>query len=318
MEKRILFLAIVMVMAVFMGCAKVETGPAAPLPGIDTGGVVPILPQPVVTPTTGAVVKEPTVEVSPQGEIYAKITLNEGELVKLDLQASDPDGDPLTYKFSSPLNDKGEWQTKMGDAGEYPVKITVSDGKLETSKTIMVIVKAVNRKPTIEPQQDITIVEGQKLVLNLKASDPDNDVLVWKYDAPVGSDGTWQTKVGDAGEYTLKATVSDGYVSESTSFKVRVLKLNHPPALEIAREMTLNEGETVKLVPKVSDEDGDLVTVSYSGWMTSDTYTTNYNDAGKHQVVVTASDGKTVESVVVWVTVNNVNRAPEINGLIVK
>jgi hypothetical protein len=318
MEKRMVFLAIVMVMAVFMGCTQVGIQPTAPATGIDSGVIVPALPQPVVTAPTGEVVQEPTVEVSSQGDIYAKITLNEGELVKLDLQASDPDGDPLTYRFSSPLNNKGEWQTKIGDAGEYPVKITVSDGKLETSKTIMLIVKAVNRKPIIEQQPDITVVEGQKLVLNLKATDPDDDVLVWKYETPILADGTWQTKIGDAGEYTIKATVSDGYVSESTTFKVKVLKLNHPPTLEIAKEMTVNEGDTIKLAPKVSDEDGDSVTVSYSGWMSSDTYTTNFEDAGRHQVVVTASDGKTVESAVVWVTVNNVNRAPVISGLIVK
>jgi hypothetical protein len=216
------------------------------------------------------------------------------------------------------LDAKGEWQTKIGDAGEYPVKITVSDGKLETSKTILVIVKAVNRPPVIEKQSDITVVEGQKLVLNLKASDPDNDVLVWKYDAPLSADGTWQTKAGDAGEYTMKAIVSDGYVSESTSFKVKVLKMNNAPVIDMSREITIKEGDTIKLAPKFSDADGDQVTVTYSGWMTSDTYTANYNDAGRHEVVVTASDGKTVSSTSVWVTVNNVNRAPEISGLIVK
>src|SRR3990167_2168547 len=40
----------------------------------------------------------------------------EGELVNFpSLRASDPDGDPITYTFSKPLNEKGEWRTKEGD-----------------------------------------------------------------------------------------------------------------------------------------------------------------------------------------------------------
>jgi hypothetical protein len=322
MDRKMFFLVMVLavVFAIFAGCIQQpdseETTPV--IGGIETIGDLPKPTESQVVAPTGAVVSEPSIEVTPQGQGFAKITVNEGELVKLDLQASDPDGDSLSYTFSKPLDKNGEWQTKMGDAGEYPVTITASDGTLETSKNILIIVKAVNRKPTIESQQEITIVEGQKLILNLKATDPDNDVLVWKYDAPISSDGTWQTEEGDAGDYEVKATVSDGYLSDSTSFTVHVLKLNHPPVLEIEREFSVKEGDVVQLRPKVSDPDGDAVTISYSGWMNSDTYTTNYDDAGRHQVVVSATDGKMVESVVVWVTVENVNRAPVINGLIVK
>jgi hypothetical protein len=293
MEKRLCFLAIVL-MAVSMmmaGC----------LPAANTGQGNPVVNDLTnlitsgngATPPTGSVVSEPeqpSIEVNPQGQYFAKITVNEGELVKLDLQASDPDGDPLTYTFSKPLNAQGEWQTKIGDAGEYPITITASDGKLETSKVVLLIIKAVNRAPVAAKQNDITLTEGQKLSLGLKATDPDNDILVWRYesDAPIGSDGSWQTRMGDAGEYDVKATVSDGYLSDSTLFKVKVIRFNNPPTLEIAKEMTVNDnGETIKLQPKVNDPDaGDTVSVSYSGWMTADTYTTKFGDAGKHLVTV--------------------------------
>ncbi len=277
-----------------------------------TGGLV------TVQPETEELEKPAGVVESGTGDYFAKITVNEGELIKLDLDATDPDGDRLSYKFSTPLNERGEWQTKIGDAGNYPATITVSDGSLETAKKILIVVKAVNKKPMIEPVEDITITEGQKLVLNLKATDPEDDILVWKYEEPIGADGTWQTEAGDMGDYVIKATVSDGYLSDSTSFKVKVLKLNRPPTLDIERDITVKEGETIKLMPEVSDADGDQVTVSYSGWMNSDTYTVNYADEGKHKVVVSASDGKSEEAVVVWITVTDVNRAPEIHGLIVK
>ena len=308
-----LVLAVFVIALLVAGCApKPAAVPPEKVAPEITGGAVAESPKTETTEKPVGIVQGGT------GAYFAKITVDEGELIKLDLDATDPDGDLLDYQFSAPLNAKGEWQTKIGDAGEYPVDVTVSDGKLETTKKILVIVNAVNKKPAIEPVKDITITEGQKLVLNLKATDPDEDILVWKYEAPIGADGTWQTKAGDAGDYVIKATVSDGHLSDSTSFNVKVTKLNHPPTLEITREMTIKEGETVKLEPKTSDADGDKVTVTYSGWMTSGTYTTTYEDEGKHQVVVTASDGKSDESTVVWVTVEDVNRAPEIHGLIVK
>ena len=87
---------------------------------------------------------------------------------------------------------------------------------------------------------------------------------------------------------------------------------NKPPVLRPIADITLNEGETVSLEPVATDPDGDEVTITYSGWMTKATYTTNYDDAGTHIVTVTASDGKESTSQDVIVTVSNVNRPPKI------
>ena len=48
---------------------------------------------------------------------------------------------------------------------------------------------------------------------------------------------------------------------------------------------------TVAFSPTASDADGDTLTFSYSGWMTSSSYTTNNMDSGVHTVTVTVSDG---------------------------
>src|SRR3989344_2002455 len=68
-------------------------------------------------------------------------TVTEGELVKIKLKATDPDGNPLVYNFSWPLNEKGEWQTKTGDAGQYNVIVTVSDGTKISEEGFTLIVK---------------------------------------------------------------------------------------------------------------------------------------------------------------------------------
>jgi len=62
-------------------------------------------------------------------------TVRAGELISFpNLQATDPDGDPITYIFSNPLDEAGTWQTKEGDEGTYKVSITASDGESTTTQ----------------------------------------------------------------------------------------------------------------------------------------------------------------------------------------
>ena len=71
-------------------------------------------------------------------------------MVSLVPKAEDPDKDTLTFTFTSPLDDNGEWQTNYGDAGEYTVTITASDGLLTTSKEVLIIVKKKEEAPVLE------------------------------------------------------------------------------------------------------------------------------------------------------------------------
>ena len=59
------------------------------------------------------------------------IRVNETELVNLKLTTVDLDEDELTYEFTEPLNETGQWQTTYGDYGNYIVNVSVSDGKIK-------------------------------------------------------------------------------------------------------------------------------------------------------------------------------------------
>ena len=104
------------------------------------------------------------VEAEAQGSSYVKITeqtestektpeedtselekkvYREGDLIFFEPIGVDPDGDVITYTYSKPLNENGEWQTQTGDAGTYLVTITASDGKEEVEK------KVVDRKSVV-------------------------------------------------------------------------------------------------------------------------------------------------------------------------
>ncbi|MEM3113234.1 MAG: putative Ig domain-containing protein [Candidatus Pacearchaeota archaeon] len=51
----------------------------------------------------------------------------EGQLVKIIPNATDPEGDNITFTYSSPLNALGEWGTSIGDEGVYNVNVSATD-----------------------------------------------------------------------------------------------------------------------------------------------------------------------------------------------
>ncbi len=68
-------------------------------------------------------------------------------------------------------------------------------------------------------------------------------------------------------------------------------------------------GTTVSINPTATDPDGDPLSFSYSGWMTSSDYTTQLGDAGTHAVTVTVSDGSLTDTRDVTVNVNYYSQA---------
>ena len=65
------------------------------------------------------------------------------------------------------------------------------------------------------------------------------------------------------------------------------------------------------LTPTITDPEGDELTISYAGWMNTNTFTTTYESQGTHVVTITASDGINTAKKDVTVIVNDVNRPPE-------
>ena len=74
---------------------------------------------------------------------------NETDLVDLEPEASDEDDDELQYSYSPPLDEEGRWQTDYGDAGEYTVTVTVSDGELTSSEEVVLNIDKKEVAPEI-------------------------------------------------------------------------------------------------------------------------------------------------------------------------
>ena len=238
----------------------------------------------------------------------------------------------LVFTFTSPLSDKGEWQTIYGDAGEYTVTVTASDGELTTSKDVLIIVNKKEETPTIDAAKPIetSLVadETQSIDFSAAASDLNKDPLSysWKLDGDdVGNENkyTYQTTYDSAGTHTVKIDISDGLSSASKIWSVDVSNVNRKPVLEKIGDINAKETEKITITALATDDDKDAINYSISDKRFAQegnefTWQTDYDSAGTYEVTVSASDGQDTTSETFKVAVENVNRPPVITDIMQK
>jgi len=238
------------------------------------------------------------------------INVIETETVELNCNFYDLEGNEFSVTYSGWMT-SDTYTTTYDDAGEYTVIVTAEDDVNNTvTKKIKINVKNKNREPVLENVQDIYAVEYDVVLLNITTTDADGDDLNLVYGAPFDADGMWITKDGDAGSYASYVKVSDGTDVITEKFNVFIENINTRPYLASIPEIVVDEGETIKINVNATDAEGDDLTITFNGWMTSDIYTTTYDDAGTHYVKVVVSDGVLETSQNVKIVVNNVNRPP--------
>ena len=240
--------------------------------------------------------------------------VSEEDLVSFpNLQAKDPDGDPITYTFTAPLDANGNWQTKEGDAGEYVITITASDGKNEVSQDIKIIVETLNQAPVITlSATEITVDEGETIKIDAQATDADGDEVTLKFSGWMDS-ATRATTFDDDGKHTVTITASDGKKETTKDVTITVNNINRAPKLESILDVTVLEGEKFFVEVEANDPDGDDVTITFGAPLgTSGSWKTEPGDAGTYQADITASDGDLEDSKQVTIIVESLNKAPVI------
>jgi hypothetical protein len=161
-----------------------------------------------------------------------------GQTVQLDGSgSSDPDGDPLTYRWTFTTQPQGECQEITlsnpsienptffaCDVGTYVVQLIVNDGTVDSLPDTVMIVSTENIPPVANAGLDQAVVTGQTVQLDGSgSSDPDGKPLAltfsWELTVkPIYSQATLSnpilvnpTFVADQpGAYTVQLIVNDG------------------------------------------------------------------------------------------------------------
>jgi len=74
------------------------------------------------------------------------------------------------------LSNDGEWQTKNGDAGNYEITVTASDGELKDTQKILLVVESINKPPVLKAIANLKINEGETISFEPVATDPDGEI----------------------------------------------------------------------------------------------------------------------------------------------
>lgn len=158
-------------------------------------------------------------------------------------EASDADGDTLTYKWSADggtIQGEGDNITWVAPdvTGNYNIKVTVTDGKggTATNSATVTVTEKPNQPPVISgitingkpPAEENRVKQLVTTTLQCKAEDPDGDTLSYLWRATcgnvigVGSTVSW-VSTGRNEDCTITVVVNDGRdgkAEESIVFEV--------------------------------------------------------------------------------------------------
>lgn len=158
----------------------------------------------------------------------------ENETITLAVDATDTDGDPITYSASglpSGASFSGQtfsWTPTYNQAGTYQVTFIADDGRSQDSKTITITVANVNRAPTLSQIGDRSIDENRSLTFSVSASDPDADPITYSATGLpsganfAGGSFSWTPSSSQVGSHSITFVASDGNSQNSETVTIFV------------------------------------------------------------------------------------------------
>ncbi len=268
-------------------------------------------------------------------------TFYTGDLVNLQVTATDPAGLPLTYtakSLPSGLNmyaGNGRIYGKITTPGTYTTTVTVTNGKTSSTSTITWtvsnrVVAAANLAPVLTQPVAPAAQVGVATSLQVLAADPEAESLTYSASGlPPGlsispTSGLISGTPTTAGSYTVQVSATDAQgASASSSFQWTVAAANQAPVLAAVSGQSSTVGKAVSLSLSGSDPEGVALTWSATGLpaglsITSSTGVISGTPtaAGSSTVQITARDAQGAATTVSfgW-TVMAANQAPVIAAI---
>ena len=292
------------------------------------------------------------VDRPPVIQTIADLTVNEGELLQVQLTGEEPDKeDQNKIRFSmnnlpegatfNPATAVLSWTPGFDQSGTYSnITAIMTAGNLADTTMFAITVNHVNRPPVLAEIGDQAVDENNLLTFQIKGSDPDKeDVGLIKFSAENLPEGAtfdpdslvfrWTPTFEQAGVYqgiTFSVTDPAG-LQDQKSITITVNQVDRAPTLLAISPITVNENEVIALQLSASDPDkedaGKLVysATSLPQGATLDaktgslTWTPGYDQSGSYEITFTVSDGNLFDSKTTTFTVNHVNRPPVLDGI---
>ena len=128
-------------------------------------------------------------------------------------------GSELKYQLA--LTNASDFEvTALADSNDF-----IEESNENNNAQKMVI--KINKKPLLNSVSNFTVNETDKIIINLSASDENDDSLVFSVNNSKFTNKSnafeWQTTTIDSGNYTIEASVSDGYLNDSKIFNIAVI-----------------------------------------------------------------------------------------------
>jgi outer membrane protein OmpA-like peptidoglycan-associated protein len=217
----------------------------------------------------------------------ASVFAGSGDSVAVHVNASDPDGDPLSYSYTATggavegTGPDARWNSSGVAVGSYTVNAKVDDGKGGTASCAADI--KVEEKPNHPPTAALSIerspiLPGERTGITCNASDSDNDPLTYSYTATggqiVGSGSNVQFDAAGLkpGTYTVKCAVNDG--RGGTADASGNVEVKEPPQIkQLEAKLALHSIYFPTAQPTVAKPTGGLLA---SQEVTLDELATNY------------------------------------------
>ena len=253
-------------------------------------------------------------------------TVGAGSMTALDVDATDPGGNAVTYtlsgadaaKFSIDGNGIISFNAPA-TAGTYTVTVTATAGGKSASQNITITVTApANHAPVITSAATTTVNENQTAAIDVDATDADGDTITYSLEGgadaaemnidPTNGVITFKT----APDYEAKASYAftvgayDGVTTTTQDITITIADVaeGSAPVITTPGTVSVNENQKGAVDIDATDSDGDAITYSLEGGVDDASFDINattgivtfktepdYETKNSYSIIAGASDG---------------------------
>ncbi|MGH8014919.1 MAG: putative Ig domain-containing protein, partial [Candidatus Zixiibacteriota bacterium] len=298
----------------------------------------------IVQITVNDVTQPPVLDPIGNRSVTENVNLN------FNISGSDPDLTTPTFTSSAlpagaTLNNNGNgtatfnWTPTYIQSGVYSIVFRATDGVLVDTEIVQITVnEAGNQLPVLATIGNKSVNEGILLSFGITATDAESTMTMSASPLPSGATLTpsgngaatfsWTPNFTQSGVYNVVFRATDAQLAvDSEIVQITVNNVNLPPDLAPIGNKSVNENANLNFIISATDPDATLPTFTSSTLPTGASltnngngtatfnWTPNFTQSGIYPIIFRATDGSLVDTEIVQITVNNVNRDPVLNAI---